>query len=89
MSKKEKDISKELRALELPICVDMLVEVFLGMDDELQADFFVKCAEMAKAWPSDQRQQWYSVGLHLKTCECSSDEAREMIKALHNGLRDD
>lgn len=60
---------------------------FAGLDDEKQADFFIKVAEVSKAWDPLWASQYYLVGRHLKTCKCSTYEARELIEILNHGLK--
>jgi hypothetical protein len=69
----------------------MLAEAFCELGDEAQAQFFIECAAIAETW-TDSRgnktwpsSQWYSVGRHLRTCTCSTSEAREMVDAIATG----
>jgi hypothetical protein len=59
---------------------------FCELDDEAQADFFVEVAKRAESWAVNPDGQWMRVGSHLRTCDCSTDEARELIRNLHYGL---
>lgn len=66
--------------------IDLSVEVaaqwFCGLTDDEQCRFFVAVAKITKDWPDGGDGQWYHLGGHLKNCECSTDEARGMIRAL-------
>ena len=66
--------------------VETVAKWFSGLSDEQQADFFIEVAKLAQAWPGHGNDQWWFVGRHLRTCSCSTDEAREMVRSLHSGL---
>lgn len=52
-------------------------------DDDHQAKFFVEVAKIMEAWGSGKMErQLYSIGDHLRTCECATEEARELVKTL-------
>jgi hypothetical protein len=53
---------------------------FAALDDDEMCKFLVAVAEEAKSYPSNPENQWYYLGGHLKNCECSTDEAREMVR---------
>jgi hypothetical protein len=54
---------------------------FAHLDDDEMCRFLVAVAEEAKSYPNNPDSQWYSLGGHLKNCKCSTDDAREMIRA--------
>jgi hypothetical protein len=86
IQEKDKINNKKQRIERLGINPEELAFLFCQLDDELQTDFFVECAKIGEEWDREQHNQWYAVGRHLKTCECSSSEAREMIKAIYHGI---
>lgn len=67
-----------------------LATAFCELDDEAQAQFFIEAARIAETWREDVKAgtsygpgwQWYSIGRHLKTCSCSTEEAREMVREI-------
>jgi len=70
-----------------------LAESFCAMDDEQQAQFFIECARIMSKWSGDGRSiylgpdwQMQQVGNHLRTCGCSTAEARDMVRAIAVGL---
>jgi hypothetical protein len=67
------------------IDLETLARAFCEMDDDQQAQFFVKVAEIAKEF-SGFDNQWYFLGGHLRNCECSTDDAREMIDSIHHHM---
>lgn len=73
---------------KIALSIDDAAEWFSGLTDDEQSKFFVAVTEHAKAWPGtlSQGEQWYRIGGHLRNCECSTDEARDMIREIHNGL---
>lgn len=68
-----------------------IAEAFCELNDEQQAQVFIEAADIAKLWKGsmDPGWQWWSVGRHLSTCACSTDDARELVRAIANGTMDD
>jgi hypothetical protein len=74
---------------EIDLTPELLGQWFASMDDESQTQFFVAAAKTASQWPKafgGWSYQFYAVGSHLRNCECSTDEARELVESLANGL---
>ncbi len=61
-----------------------LAKAFCELNDEAQAQFFIECARIAGEWSGGLGAdwQWTQVGAHLRTCSCSTDEARDMVRAI-------
>lgn len=68
----------ELRT-KVNVTVDMLAEIFCALDDDQMCKFFVKVHEIAEKNPLFDNQ-WYYLGGHLKSCACSNDGTREMLR---------
>jgi hypothetical protein len=68
--------------VEVPVDPKGLAEMFCGMDDEKQAQFFIEAAAIASKWEHGSGMQWYLVGRHLKNCGCSTIEARDMVQEI-------
>lgn len=65
----------------LELDLDMLAKAFAGLDDDSQAQFFVKVAKIAAdTYENPQENQWWYVGRHLRECACSTEEGREMVR---------
>jgi len=58
-----------------------LAEAFCELNDEKQADFFIEAAKIAAGW-NDSGMQWHFIGKHLRTCACSTYEARDMVVSI-------
>lgn len=72
---------------EFDLDLDTLAKCFAELDDDSQAQFFVKVAAYAeKHYKRPQENQWWFVGRHLRECECSTDDARELIRSLAHAL---
>lgn len=71
---------------KLTLDVQVAAKWFCGLSDEQQADFFIAVAKEAESWDQPQWDQWWLVGKHLRTCSCSTDEARELVHHLYRGL---
>ncbi len=69
----------ELRS-KVNVTVEVLAEVFCALDDDQMCKFLVEVARLAQNFQGSPDNQWYYLGGHLKNCECSTPEAREMIK---------
>jgi hypothetical protein len=67
--------------------VQSLAEAFCDLDDELQAEFFVEVAAIARQWPAGgASMQFWRIGRHLATCPCATDAARELVHDLAAGV---
>lgn len=65
-----------------------MAAVFCEWDDEQQAQFFVEVAATMQAWPRPDAHtfQAFYIGGHLKTCACSTDGARDFVRAIADRL---
>lgn len=72
---------------EVEIGLEDAAKWFSELDDDAQARFFVAVGRHAAKWGDGWAEaQWFSVGSHIKNCECSSLEARQFVLELHNGF---
>lgn len=73
--------------IKVPISIRTLAEIFCAMDDDRQARFFVEVAAIMESWGVGKAdsQAWF-IGGHLRNCKCSTEQARELIRSLANGL---
>lgn len=63
--------------------IRQLAESFCDMDDDQQAKFFVEVARIMNAWGGAKLYtQAYYIGRHLRTCACSTDDARELVRLI-------
>jgi hypothetical protein len=70
-----------------------VAEAFCELNDEEQAQVFIDAARIAGAWPVGNGQlgpdwQWHKIGRHLRDCECSTIEARDMIASIAQAIED-
>lgn len=64
-----------------------LAEAFCDMNDEQQAQFFIDVAEIGRSFRGlGAGYQWWLVGKHLKTCACSTEDARDLILEIAKGI---
>lgn len=68
----------ELRT-EVEVTVEVLAEVFCALDDDQMCKFFVEVNRRAQLVPAFDNQ-WYYLGGHLRSCECSNESTREMLR---------
>lgn len=56
---------------------------FWGLSDEDQAQFLIEVEKISREdlRGSSADTQWYYMCGHLKSCECSNDETREMVRS--------
>src|SRR5262245_12295613 len=71
---------------EIELSIEKAAEWFCGLTDDDQAKFFVAVAELANNWPRPAAFQWAYVGGHLRNCECSTEDARDMIRAIYHNM---
>lgn len=85
--------------LKVALPLATVAEWFCNLDDDTQAKFFVKVARIGRERDEARRRdpnarginfgyswQWFQIGSHLRNCECSTDDARDMVRAIHDGL---
>lgn len=61
----------------------LLAAQFCAMTDDAQAQFFVHVARVMGSWGSAAMDGQLSyIGRHLRTCECSTEAAREWVRGL-------
>lgn len=65
-----------------------LAEAFCDLNDEQQAQFFIEAARIAReTWEQPATfLQWREVGRHLAACSCSTDDARELVRDIADGM---
>lgn len=75
---------------EIELGIDDAAQWFAGLTDDEQAKFFVAAvAHFKKGLDRPDalaESQWQAIGNHLATCECSTEEAREMIRSIMYGM---
>lgn len=71
---------------EVDIDLDLLAKCFAHLDDDSQAQFFVKVAAIAEKDYGSPDTQWWYVGRHLRTCECSTEGGRDVIRTIYNAM---
>ena len=66
---------------EIPLDVETAAKWFWGLSDEDQAQFLIEVDRISRADVGyGASTQWsYMIG-HLQTCECSNDDARQMVR---------
>ncbi len=68
---------------KIELDVETAAKWFAALDDDAMCKFLVAVAAEARKYPSDPDNQWYYLGGHLRNCECSTEDAREMIQRWH------
>ena len=73
---------------EYTLTLDQLADAFCQLDDDAQAQFFVKAAAIMDAWPGALTDDWQAqaIGTHLRECECSTQAARDLIGSIHYAM---
>lgn len=66
---------------DIELDVETAAKWFAALDDDQMCRFLVAVAAEAGAYPSDPDNQWYYLGGHLRSCECSNEETRDMIRS--------
>lgn len=77
--------------LTIPVQIELtprqIAEAFASLGDEGQAQVIIEVAEIASRWTGTTFAQWYQVGRHLARCECSTDDARDLVRDIYQGIR--
>lgn len=77
----------KLQSVETP---EALADLFCDLDDDQQARFFVRAAAVMDGWGFGKLDmQAIYIGRHLRTCACSSDGARELVRTIADACRGD
>lgn len=60
-----------------------IAQAFCDLDDDAMCKFFVEVARRFSEWgPGKGDMQLWYVGGHMRTCECSTEQAREWVREL-------
>lgn len=71
----------------IELSVGQLAMAFSELSDDDQAQFIIEVARIAESWPAGGNvHQWIAVGVHLRQCECSTPEARRLVKDIALGV---
>lgn len=74
--------------VDVPLTLDQLAGLFVELDDDSQAQFFVKVAAHMSTWTEHERNmQAHYIGRHLRDCKCSTEDARELVSAIAESMR--
>jgi hypothetical protein len=65
---------------EIELDIKTAAQWFAGLDDDEMCRFLVAVAEEAKAYTGSPDNQWYYLGGNLKSCACSTEDARHMVR---------
>ena len=69
--------------INVKVDMDMLVQLFCAMTDDEQSRFIcLAAAKMEELVGTKSHNQWWYVGSHLRSCECSTDAGREMVREI-------
>lgn len=68
---------------------ELMAQIFCGMNDEQQCQFFVDIGRFIvnNGGQAKWDMQWCYLGGHLRSCECSTAEAREFITTLYEFMQ--
>ncbi len=78
--------------VEIKLTPRQIAEAFCELNDEQQAQVFIEAAIISSEWKNsvgtgDDGTQWHSVGKHLAECACSSEAARDIVRAIAGGMQ--
>ena len=77
------------KVVDVDIDLDTLAKLFTHLTDDEQAQFFCKVAAIAQEeFPegANIETQWWYVGQHLRTCRCSTEAGREIIRTIYQAM---
>ena len=73
--------------VDVPMTLDQLAGLFVELDDDSQAKFFVEVARLMGTWtPHERNMQEFHIGRHLRDCSCSTDAARDFLRNVVNAM---
>ena len=75
--------------VDVPLTLEQLAGLFVELDDDSQAKFFVEVARLMQGWtPHERNMQAHYIGRHLRDCACSTEEARELVAGIAESMAD-
>lgn len=71
------------KTIDLTLTPREIAEAFADMNDEDQAQFFIEVGAIFESWGvAERNMQASKIGGHLRTCACSTWEAREVVRTI-------
>ena len=67
----------------------LVAQMFAELTDDDQAQVFIEVAKIAATWDRHSGMQWFAIGRHLRDCECSTYDARDLVRDIASGLDPD
>jgi hypothetical protein len=61
--------------------IETAAKWFANLDDDQMCRFLVAVEAESRSYSGNPDNQWYYLGGHLRSCKCSNDETREMLRA--------
>ena len=78
---REASVPRVQMTTEIDLDIETGAKWFAALDDDQMCRFLVAVAKEAEAYPVHPDNQWYYLGGHLRNCQCSTEAAREMVRA--------
>lgn len=74
--------------VDVPLTLQQLAGLFVELDDDSQAKFFVEVASLMQSWtPHERNMQAFYIGRHLRDCACSTEDARKLMMDIVDAMR--
>lgn len=78
--------AKLTKSIEVELTPQDIAAAFCQMDDDEQSQFFVHVAAIMTGWCEENPAAFYfqtnAIGSHLRTCKCSTEEARDLVRLI-------
>jgi hypothetical protein len=73
--------------VDVPMTLEQLAGLFVELDDDSQAKFFVEVARLMGTWTAHERNmQEFYIGRHLRDCSCSTEDARDFLRNIVDSM---
>lgn len=73
--------------VDVPMTLEQLAGLFVELDDDSQAKFFVEVAKRMQTWtPHERDMQEFYIGRHLRDCSCSTEDARDFLRNIVDAM---
>ena len=74
--------------VDVPMTLEQLAGLFVELDDDSQAKFFVTVARLMQDWtPHERNMQAFYIGRHLRDCRCSTEDARDLVLGIFEAMQ--
>lgn len=69
------------KEVEIDLTIEDAAKWFCSLGDDEMADFLIRVEAESRKFEGMPETQWAYLGGHLRNCECSNEETRDMLRS--------